>query len=311
MPSVISSIRAGLFARLTRYYLGRFENKNDLEMHPLFSHNLNRTNYDVSIIMAVGPSSPIDELLESCSLLNEQDYKDFILYLFFDGSDYTCFVNYLEKFDYPICIFSSKVNLGLGPALNFLSRKSLEAGCKYIVRSDADDYSAPSRISTLVSYLNINKSVDFVGSSYQITSNISALHNKIRKFPGTSLEAFSKSALTPIVAHATVAFRSHLFVDKLIYLDDYKIGIEDQLLWLQARLFDLRFTNIDLPLYFVRVNQSFVRRRLYFRKTLNLFFIRFLHALHPASSVYYSVLGVVLSALRLLVSIISIPFRKF
>ena len=40
----------------------------------------------------------------------------------------------------------------------------------------------------------------------------------------------SKSALSPVVAHATLHSDSQLFADKLIYLDDYKIG-EDPL-WL-------------------------------------------------------------------------------
>lgn len=308
---MISSIRAGLFAIFARRYLNCFETNKVLDLHPLVTHNLDRKNYNVSIIMSVGPGTVIDELLECCSLLNEQDYEDFILYLFFDGSDSESFLNYLENFDYAICIFESNLNLGLGPALNFLSRRSLEDGCKFIVRSDADDYSSSSRITTLISYLNDNKHIDFVGSSYQIVSNIPALQNKIRKFPETSRDAFRKSALSPVVAHATVAFRSRLFEDKLIYLDDYKIGIEDQLLWLQARLHDLNFSNLDQPLYFVRVNQSFVRRRLYFKKSLNLFLIRLLHAIHPASSLYYSIFGVLSSGLRLLVSILSIPLSRF
>ena len=308
---MISRLRAYIFARLTRFYLGCFENKNSLCLTPLASHNLSRSDYKVSIVMSVGPGTVFDELLECCSRLNEQDYNNFILFLFFDGTACNDFLNYLKMFKYPICIFESNVNLGLGNALNFLCKKSLEKGCDYIIRSDADDYSSPSRISTLISYLETNKHIDFVGSSYQIVSNISTLHNRVRKFPDTSRKAFSKSALSPVVAHATVAFRSQLFVDKLIYLDDYKIGIEDQLLWLQARLSNLTFSNLDLPLYFVRVNQSFVRRRLHFRKTFNLFVIRFLHALHPDSSIYFSVAGVLTSALRLFISIISIPLRKF
>ena len=183
-------------------------------------------------------------------------------------------------------------------------------GCDYIVRSDADDFSSPSRIRSLISYLAANKHIDFVGSNYQIVSNIPALNNKIRKFPLTFQDAFSKSAFTPIVAHATVAFRSSVFEGGLIYLDDFKIGIEDQLLWLQARLRNLRFCNLPSPLYYVRINNSFVRRRLNFEKTFNLFVIRLLHALHPASSIYYSVIGVSTALLRLLISIVSIPLNK-
>lgn len=307
---MISSIRSYIFTKLTLFYLGFFDNNKYLDFKPFVSHNLKGDPYKVSIIMSVGPDTLSHELLDCCFSLNNQDYNDFILLLFFDGSACSNFLNHLEMFKYPIRVYESNDNLGLGNAMNILSNKSLQAGSKYIIRSDADDYSAPSRISTLVSYLENNKHIDFVGSSYQIISNISALHNKVRNFSETSYEAFSKSALSPVVAHATVAFRAHLFADKLTYLDDHKIGIEDQLLWLQARLCSLSFSNLNLPLYFVRVNQSFVRRRLYFRKTLNLFVIRLLHALHPDSSIYYSVVGVSLSALRLLVSIVTIPLGK-
>ena len=311
MIAMISSIRAHLFTTLTHYYLSFFEIKSDLDFSPAIFHNFNNTEYTVSVIMSVGPNISADELLECCSSLNKQDNKDFCLLLFFDGKDYHQFLECINMFDYPICVFSSNVNLGLGVALNFLTRRSLQIGAKYIVRSDADDYSSYTRINTLISYLDAHNKIDFVGSSYQIVSNIPALCDKIRRFPGTSQEAYRRSALTPIVAHATVAFRSQLFAGKLIYLDDKRIGIEDQLLWLQARLSHLSFSNLDIPLYFVRVNQSFFRRRLYPRKTFNLFLIRILHALHPASSIYYSIVGVAASALRLIVSIVSIPFNMF
>ena len=260
--------------------------------------------------MSVGPNTILSELLECCASLNEQDCDRFVLLLFFDGAEHLDFLKSLKTFNFPIYIYKSPSNLGLGVVLNFLCRRSLALGCEYIVRSDADDYSFPSRIRSLISYLTANKHIDFVGSSYQIVSNIPALHDKIRKFPITFQDAFSKSAYSPIVAHATVAFRSSVFEGGLIYLDDFKIGIEDQLLWLQARLCNLRFSNLPSPLYYVRINSSFVRRRLNFDKTFNLFVVRLLHALHPTSSIYYSIIGVSTALLRLLISIISIPLNK-
>ncbi len=298
------------FKYFAKSYLSNFKDASTLQFLPIATYNPFIGQYDTSVIMSVGPNAAFDELLETCTFLNDQLYSRFILLIFFDGAEYSDFIDSLSKFNYPIRVFASSSCLGLGIALNFLCRESLALGCEFIVRSDADDYSAPSRIGTLVENLKSHNEIDFVGSSYQIVSDIPSLHNKVRVFPKTSHEAWHKSALTPIVAHATVAFRASLFHDKITYLDDFKIGIEDQLLWLQARLMGLKFINLDCPIYYVRINKSFLRRRLNFKKTLNLFAIRLLHSLHPASSFLFSILGVLLSSFRLLISILFIPLSR-
>ncbi len=115
----------------------------------------------ISVIMpAYNVEHYVAEAIDS--ILN-QTFRDFELIISNDAStDNTLWV--IQRYHDPrIRVISHHHNLGYEENMNFLFQ---EAKCDVIVVQDADDYSAPNRLSYLFDFLTQNPQVSLVGSSY-------------------------------------------------------------------------------------------------------------------------------------------------
>lgn len=160
--------------------------------------------------------------------------------------------------NYPKIIKRLKLpkNQGLGPALAY----GLKA-CQhqYIVRMDSDDYSCPKRAETQLNFLLDHPDYDlvgtnaaeFIGTPQNITS-----YSIMPEYPADILR-FAKTR-SPF-RHPTVTFKK----SAVLAVGNYQNRplCEDYDLWLRLLQNRCKTYNIQQPLVYIRMNDSFYRRR--------------------------------------------------
>lgn len=154
-------------------------------------------------------------------------------------------------------VYELKCNVGLGPALAYGIGK-----CRHdlIVRMDSDDISAPNRCEKLVEKYFEDTSLDVIGSweneFIEKINNSQAIH----KVPETNQEIYDYMKRRCAILHPTVMYKKQSVLRAGNYRDIRLY--EDYDLFLRMLIeYGMKAYNIQEPLYHIRVNDEFYRRR--------------------------------------------------
>jgi len=207
-------------------------------------------NIEVSVLMSV---YNCDSYVEAAvnSILS-QTLRSFEFIIIDDCStDHTSFIlNCLKKNDSRIYLLRNKENLGLPKSLN----RGLNY-CKgtYIARMDADDISAPTRLSVQKKFLEEHNSVDVCGTWINLI-NSDCYNTGVWKTPLRNTDILSKNYVSPAIAHPTVFWRREK-LSSIIKYDENLNTVEDYELWHRVGKF-VTFANIPEFLLDYRINNS-------------------------------------------------------
>lgn len=182
-------------------------------------------NPKISVIMSnYNGERYLEEAIKS--ILN-QTFKDFEFIIIDDGSsDNSIEIIKRYKRNYKqIKLLINKQNLGIVKSLN---RGLKIAKGKYIARMDSDDISLKERLKIEYDYLERNKDIFLVGSSYIVIKDDGGILFEVKHF--YSKELVKKKLLKKcIIAHPTVMFHN----DKKWYYREKAVYCEDYDLWLR------------------------------------------------------------------------------
>lgn len=165
--------------------------------------------------------------------------------------------HYKEQYPQLFTIITLEHNQGLGPALSEGVKKCRN---EVIIRMDSDDYSVPERCEKLLMHLETHPELDIIGS-FEVEfaedlNNPVAIH----KVPELSeqIRVFMKRRCA--LLHPTVLYKKSF----IIHCGNYRNVhlYEDYDLFMRAVLeYHAKCHNIQENLYYIRVNDSFFRRR--------------------------------------------------
>ena len=184
--------------------------------------------------------------------------------------------NFFSSFFGKYYVFKSDESMGLAYSLNKLICFGISAQYQFFVRADTDDLFDPDRIFIQLDFLARNPHVDVVGT---FAKNFGA-SNSISSVPVSHIEIKKSFSYQLALIHATAVFRSSFFAKAGLYVPCRVSLIEDLRLWNNAFRAGAIFANIQLPLYYIRVTQDQLRRRLGFRLCLAVFFLRIDHIIY-------------------------------
>ncbi|MFM7079159.1 MAG: glycosyltransferase family 2 protein [Bacteroidota bacterium] len=203
----------------------------------------------VTVLMpCYNASKFLNEAMES--ILN-QTYRNLEVLAIDDGSsDNTIeIIRKYAEMDSRVKPVVNEVNLGL--------IKTLNKGCDlakgvFIARMDSDDISEPDRIECLVDALESDPSVSLVSAGcYRISESGKQLSRVHPKACLSKAMKFVSFFLTPVL-HPCVIFRSSM-IEENRFDEDY-LHSEDYELFSRLLLSGVNFSNLDKPLYRLRIN---------------------------------------------------------
>lgn len=213
-----------------------------------FRRTYNLTKPRVSVVM---PVYNREKFIESTidSILN-QTYKDFELIIVDDGStDNT--VEIIQKYSDPrIILIRHKENKGAAAARNTGYKHSRG---EYIVVSDSDDINRNDKIQKQVEFLEKNPDIDIVGCVYR-PFNSSGYLNDWTVYEDDSLIR-AEMLFWPGTQTASMFRRKKILQYNCLYHDEsFKAAIDYE--WFNKIPKDVRFSNINEPLYFYRWHEN-------------------------------------------------------
>ena len=165
--------------------------------------------------------------------------------------------NFRLKFPDILKVISLEKNVGLGPALNIGL-----VHCSYnrVVRMDSDDYSIPERAERLLKVSNLHPEYGIIGSyEAEFENNINeiiAIHEVPEKPQDIHIFMKRRCALL----HPTVLYKK----DVILQCGGYRDALlyEDYDLFLRVVIENnVPCYNIQEPLYHIRINDNFYKRR--------------------------------------------------
>ena len=155
----------------------------------------------------------------------DQDYKEIEFIIVDDGSTDRS-VDIIQRFaqsDKRI-VFLKKENGGIVDALKY-GFKHIKG--EYVARMDADDICVNYRLSTQLSFMEVNK-LDLCGSAMRLFGNSS----RIKKYPEThdelisNLGFYGKSIPHPTALIKTEVLRKHFYTEKFPYAEDLALWLD-------------------------------------------------------------------------------------
>lgn len=203
----------------------------------------------ISVIMAVHNGEKY--LAEAIESILNQTFEDFEFIIIDDSSKDNSLkiIKEYAKKDSKIKIIKNNKNLKLAGSLN---RGLKIAKGKYIARMDADDISLPERLEIQYSYLEENKDIFLVGTSWiTINSEGKQISKTINNFNFKKIN--ERLPYKSLIHHPTVMFRNeHLFYrDKFFYAQDRDF-------WLRFLSNNKKMEVVPKPLIKWRVNEKSV-----------------------------------------------------
>lgn len=196
----------------------------------------------ISVIMSVYNSEHyLKEAIES--ILN-QTFEDFE-FIIVDDSSTDRSLDTIESFqDDRIIVIKNELNIGLTKSLN----KALKiAQGEYIARQDADDISLLNRFEKQVHFLEKNKDVGIVGTSFYLINEEGVI---LQEFKKSSEVNKSKLLKDNELIHGSVMFKKNLVQSKGNY-NEFMKYCQDYELWLRMSNF-CEIKNLIDPLYKLR-----------------------------------------------------------
>lgn len=176
----------------------------------------------------------------------QQDAQDWELILLADGASEEALVVANKFDDERIRLIVGSEREGLAARLNQIAQ--LARG-DIVIRMDADDIMCPHRVSTQVTYLEENSSVDIVGSRAYLINERNEVQGGYREpvLPRTPADYLRNGNLT----HPTVAGRKSWFLE-----NPYNEALgraQDKELWMRTGM-QSNFAKLPERLLFYRVN---------------------------------------------------------
>ncbi len=242
----------------------------------------------VSVIMSVYNAEKY--LKEAVDSILNQTYRSFEFIIVNDCStdnSYSILEDYASRHDNVILINNGK-NLGLTKNLNLALK---HASGKYIARMDADDISELDRFEKQVNFLELNQSIDILGT-FSKNINENGEITGTRSTPVTHGDIMRILPKLSPLSHPTIMFRKESLEKIGFYNDKYKTS-QDYDMWFRASRAGLRFYNIPEFLLKYRMNDDYISRKTFqFRwndfklriegyKNINLPFYKYGYALIP------------------------------
>ena len=204
-------------------------------------------NPTVSVVMPVhNGSSHLGEAIES---ILGQTFKDFELIIVNDGStDSTpSILKAYAKADSRV-VTLSEGRIGLVRALNLGIERSRG---RYIARMDADDISAPSRISMQLACLKSQHDIAILGTGVHYMAENGQVMGQ-RRMVTDSMSIASSFFFGNPIAHPTVMFdRARIREHELVYVEGFPQA-EDLELWLRLTRSGYRAKNLRTALLYHR-----------------------------------------------------------
>lgn len=176
----------------------------------------------VSVLMPVYNAGPY--LREAILSIIEQEFTDFELLVFNDGStdDSSAIVRAIQ--DPRISFFDSSINKGYVTHLNDGLRM---AQGKYIARMDADDVALPARFAKQVALLESEPTVGLCGTRYQMFGGLTT----IIQLPSSDKQIREFMLEHCPMGHPTVMFRKSIIDEHKLFYDESFVPAEDYKLW--------------------------------------------------------------------------------
>ncbi|MGE3549661.1 MAG: glycosyltransferase [Geobacter sp.] len=202
----------------------------------------------VSVIMSVYNGEK--HVLGAMQSILHQTYSDFEFIIIDDAStDNTAVI--LDDVDDPrVRVFRNQSNIGLTRSLNKALKHSRG---EFVARMDADDFSVPHRFETQVTYLEKNKSIAVVGSSYYMTDDDGVIKQLVDVI--TDAEAIKDDLIRQNwFGHGSVMMRKNCLESVGGYDEDFVYAQDYDLFLRLSEKFVVG--NISDPLYFWRKSLS-------------------------------------------------------
>jgi glycosyltransferase involved in cell wall biosynthesis len=177
-----------------------------------------------------------------------QEFRDFEFIIVNDGSGEDAVFAKLLQRDPRIRILTNATNLGAPAATN---RGIAAARGDIIVRLDADDIAAPSRIGKLVAAFDAEPDLGLVGSWYTQIDETGMPHGVVHRPESDLLIRWTILFYNPF-CHSSVAFRRRCFEATRGYRTDQPVSY-DHYLWADL-LETSRARNLPEPLVYYRIN---------------------------------------------------------
>jgi len=215
----------------------------------------------VVVILSVYKNDNLSDLKECLHSLYNQTYKDFDIFVQFDGKLEESLEEYISvEFQNNKIKFVNKreKNRGLAYSLNELLTIAFEKNYTYYVRMDADDISVPHRLEKQIEVMDNNKSIDICGGFIE-EFNMDNGRRQVVKYHQNHKQILAGMKKRNAMAHVTTCFRKTFFEKAGLYNE--KLKNEDYELWIRGLQSGCVFYNIEDVLVEVRVNNAFYERR--------------------------------------------------
>lgn len=216
-----------------------------------------------AVIMSVYKNDTAEYVKLSVESILGQTYKDFDLYVQYDGPVRKDVDEYLSGLtDERVKIQRRAENKGLAHSLNDLLAIVKPQGYEFIARMDADDISMPDRFEKQIAFLQQHPRIDCVGGAINEIDENGNDRGKITSYPCGSDECRAFFAKRNPVAHPSVMFRQSFFEKAgWQYPTDF-VRNEDTMLWYKGYLAGAQIANLpDVVLNFRMTDAMFTQRR--------------------------------------------------
>lgn len=221
------------------------------------------TNKTLAVIMSLYKNDVLNYVKLSIESILNQTYKEFDLYLQYDGPICIKIDEYLSAIkDERVHIQRREENKGLAQSLNELLTIVIPMGYEYIARMDADDISMLDRFEKQLTYLEQHPEIDCVGGAINEIDEEGNNKGKVTNYPCEPNQTRAFFCRRNPVAHPTVMMRKSLFEKSGCYYPTEFIRNEDTMLWYKAFLGGAKIANLpDVVLNFRMTNAMFIQRR--------------------------------------------------
>ena len=219
-----------------------------------------RENAPFSIIMSIYKNDRLEFVRESITSILDQSYKDFDLYILYDGPIEPSVKEYISELDdCRLNVIERNENRGLAISLNELLGVVLNKDYQFIARMDADDISMPERFARQIEYLKQHPDVDCVGS-WAIEINADGSEYFKKQMPASHADCLNMFRKRDCLIHPTVMFRRSYFEKAGLYPEDTYFG-EDTMMWSKGFAAGCHFANVPEYLLKFRLDNNFFNRR--------------------------------------------------
>ena len=153
-----------------------------------------------------------------------------------------------------VTILTIKQNQGLVPTLNLGLTKITTLHPTYVARLDSDDYLHPQRLQTQVTFLNLHRHVDILGSNMRLVNQNNRLLNKKRTY-SRHTALFSAFCFYNPLFHPTLMWRQSWAEQIKFHYSSQFPQAEDYDAWTRYA-FQTTFTNLPNYLYYYRLHDQ-------------------------------------------------------